>query len=220
MSEFKYQWQVGDKAYYLDKKGSRRNVFIVSGGSSRQCYYILKQKRAKKWIKHKDGALIVFQERVNLQPRGKRTIEKYAAANKAKWEAEQVVEFAVGDYLISKGSDTKTVFKIKKLSTVNRLAWVDEFATNNKFQYPYFYLEHFRRATPEEIKEATRTVWNLEDGDECYMLCQDGYICEFQWSENTSHEKWRNRGAVFLTKEAAEAADQKRVDDFAREKGA
>jgi len=211
MSNYKHEFKAGEKAYYKDKTNSTRRCLIVSGGVSGQCSYFLRYKNSKVWIKHSDGNRIVFQEEgINLMPRGKKAKARYLKA-KSEWKALR--EFKVGDWVFYLGGivdfDGDQISEITNISEIYGIDWI-QFNDDSNHNYAS---SSFRRATPEEIAEAQKpkSVWDLKYEDECFYLDSGGYICASEWSHKWRAE--RDRGLIFLSKEDAKSADEKRIKE-------
>lgn len=61
------------------------------------------------------------------------------------------------------------------------------------------------------IKPEPKTVWDLEEGDKCYHVYEDGYIALKTWHGNIYEYNIRNLGNVFLTEEDAEFELERRM---------
>lgn len=77
------------------------------------------------------------------------------------------------------------------------------FHSNELKSYPEILEEWF-----EEIPEQPETVWDLKEGDECYILASSTIVCEAPHAQMVFFKEpliqWREAGEVFLTRRDAE----------------
>lgn len=217
MSDFKYQWQLGDE---FKRKPDAMHIHGIVGRVIESGIIQREDSHRRPWLCLRTNRVSWFHISypANIKPRGKKTKARYAAA-KAKWESEQV-EFAVSQNVVCDGTMYDKVHQ-------GHVYTVSSFQRGRA--HPIIFLSglvssydasNFRPATPAEIKAhelSLKTVWNLADGDQYWSLNHKGEIDRFTWDGTLSDcVKARERGLAFMTKDAAKAADQKRVDEVAK----
>lgn len=95
------------------------------------------------------------------------------------------------------------------------------FSVNLKpMRKPFEFIENGERYEIDKLlnpPHEPNTVWDLEDGEEYFVLNSDGSIGNLVWSKEPIDINIRNQGNMFLTKEDAEY-EKKRREVFAKVK--
>jgi hypothetical protein len=63
----------------------------------------------------------------------------------------------------------------------------------------------------QKEKKKTKTIWDLEEGDEYYFINYQNVVTKSVWHEYPSNKAIRNGGNAFLTREEAGIESQKRA---------
>ena len=192
MSEFKYQWQLGDE---FRRKPDNINIHgiigrVIGNGvlqrtDSHQCLWLC--------LRTNKVSYFHISYPSNIEPRGKKTKARYAAA-KAKWESENaqaVIEFRIGDYAAS--TKENLVFKVRKLQN----GWLSDGGC--LYNNPMF----MRPATPAEIKahelSLKPSVEQLRIELDAAADALAGYCCGiYPKGENIHLEKFKEAKAAHL----------------------
>ena len=196
MSEFKYQWQVGDKATNPKSHENERSAkcLIVKKGTSENASFMLKSSTGI-WGSYKHG--VFFAGNNSLVPRGKKTKARYAAA-KAKWESEQV-EINVGDWVVCESGN----YDVAKVGSIYKVSSIED---NMMYLYETglsYHRLNFRKATPEEIKahklSLKPSVEQLRIERDAAADALAGYCCGvYPKGENIHLEKFKEAKAAHL----------------------
>lgn len=59
-------------------------------------------------------------------------------------------------------------------------------------------------------KPKPKTVWELEKGDNYFVIYNDGDVMEYKWCDSALGKSYRDRGWAFLTREEAEWESERR----------
>lgn len=115
-------------------------------------------------------------------------------------------KFKLGQKVVDKNGNVETVVGF------NSYHFED-----NEYWYDVSYDEGTHIKTESFLKpyiEKPKTVWELQNGDECYFIASDGQVLHETWCNYTSHlpVQLENRklGNCFLTKEEAENEAERR----------
>lgn len=72
------------------------------------------------------------------------------------------------------------------------------------------YLDEIHEDLLEPYIEKPKSVWDLKEGDEYFLIFGDGNVSGTTWGDCTSDKKFREIGNAFLTREEAEFEIERR----------
>lgn len=105
-------------------------------------------------------------------------------------------KFKRGDKVIDEYGNIYIVLEIRSYSFINNDYW---YGVENDVEKRVM-LE----SKLELYQEPPKTVWDLQNGDECFLLMPEGTILPETWGEVTVQLEYRTFGNCFLTEEEAE----------------
>ena len=111
-------------------------------------------------------------------------------------------KFRLGQKVIDKNGDVETV-----------LGFNSYHFEDNEYWYDVSYDEgtHIKKESfLEPCVEKPKTVWDLEEGEECYSLTICGNVHYGFWDGSSSSIAIRDTGGIFLTKEEAQYEIERR----------
>ena len=111
-------------------------------------------------------------------------------------------KFKLGERVIDKDGNVITVIKFNSYHFENNEYWYDVSYDGEVIIKKESFLKPF--------VEKPKTVWDLEEGEECYSLTICGNVHHGFWDGSSSAIAIRELGELFLTKEEAEFEVERR----------
>lgn len=111
-------------------------------------------------------------------------------------------KFKLGERVIDKDGNVITVIKFNSYHFENNEYWYDVSYDGEVIIKKESFLKPF--------VEKPKTVWDLEEGEECYSLTICGNVHHGFWDGSSSSIAIRELGELFLTKEEAEFEVERR----------
>ena len=115
-------------------------------------------------------------------------------------------KYKVGDKVVDKNGNVETVVSFNSYHFEDNEYWYDvSYDEGTHIKTESFLKPYIEKPEPEK-----KTVWDLEEREECYSLTICGNVHHGFWDGSSSSIAIRDTGGIFLTKEEAEYEIERR----------
>ena len=115
-------------------------------------------------------------------------------------------KFELGQKVIDKNGNVETVIGFNSYHFEDNEYWYDV----SYDEGTHIKTESFLKPYSGKYEAKKKTVWDLEEGEECYSLTICGNVHHGFWDGSSSSIEIRDTGGIFLTKEEAQYEIERR----------